>query len=298
MFKSNLSARNLRAALLTGAATATVFAFIGPVAAQEAGSETVVVTGSRIPQTGLTSISPVSVVGQEEAKLQGTANMETLLNNLPSVFAGQTQGLTNGGSGTATVDLRGLGSVRTLVLVNGRRLMPGDPFLPAPDLNQIPASMVERVEVETGGASAVYGSDAISGVVNFIMRQDFEGIEVSGQYSLYNHDNNCTRCDERVEAGHFATAPDNTWGGGAIDTSVVMGVNSGDGKGNITAYMTYRHNQALFESERDFSACTYGAVGNNDFACGGSSNFARIRSVDAAATAIGKNAYIGDTVWT
>jgi outer membrane receptor protein involved in Fe transport len=294
VFKSNLSARSLRAVLLTGAATATVFAFTGPVSAQEAGGETVIVTGSRIPQTGLTSISPVSVVSQQEAKYQGTSNLESLLNNLPSVFAGQTNTLTNGSTGTATVNLRGLGSVRTLVLVNGRRLMPGDPFVPAPDLNQIPASMVERVEIETGGASAVYGSDAVAGVVNFIMRQDFEGIEVSGQYSIFNADNDCGECSQRLAGPGYPDAPNDTWDGGAVDTSVVMGINSDNGKGNITAYMTYRHNQALFESQRDYSACTYGAVGNTGFACAGSSNFNRIITLDSP---LGGQYFGGSTVW-
>ena len=132
MFKTNLRTRNLRTALLTGAATATVFAFVGPANAEEAqgASETVTVTGSRIPQTGLVSVSPVSTVSQQEAKLEGTTNVESLLNNLPQVFAGQTNTVTNGATGTATVDLRGLGSARTLVLIDGVRLMPGDPIVP------------------------------------------------------------------------------------------------------------------------------------------------------------------------
>ena len=152
MFKSHLSARSLRAVLLTGAATATVFAFVGPVAAQEGGAETVVVTGSRIPQTGLVSVSPVSTVGQQEIKYEGTTTVETLLNNLPQSFAEFSSHDSNGSTGTATVNLRGLGAKRTLVLVDGRRLMPGDVFYPVADLNDIPAAMIERVEVLTGGA--------------------------------------------------------------------------------------------------------------------------------------------------
>ena len=98
---------------------------------------------------------------------------------MPQVFAGQGGNYSNGASGTATVNLRGLGSARTMVLVNGRRMVAGSPAGPeAPDLNQIPAPLIERVEVLTGGASAVYGSDAVAGVVNFIMKDNFEGVAV------------------------------------------------------------------------------------------------------------------------
>jgi len=154
--------------------------------AQQAPVETVVVTGSRIPQVGIYSASPVTAVNQTEMKLQGTTSVETLLNNLPGVFSDFTQTASNGATGQATVDLRGLGSARTLVLIDGKRLMPSDPSNPVADLNQVPADMVDHVEVLTGGASAVYGSDAEGGVVNFIMRKDFEGIEVDGQYSINN----------------------------------------------------------------------------------------------------------------
>ena len=282
MFKANLRTRNLRAALLTGAATATVFAFVGPASAQEAqgGTETVIVTGSRIPQTGLVSVSPVSTVTQQEAKFEGTTNVESLLNNLPQVFADQTNTVTNGATGTATVDLRGLGSQRTLVLVDGVRLMPGDPLVPLPDLNQIPAIMVERIEVETGGASAVYGSDALAGVVNFIMRKDFEGVEVDGQWSEFNADNNNSDAMARLAHLDFAQAPQDTWDGQSVDGSVIFGANTDNGKGNVTGYVTYKHDQAVFESQRDYSACTYGAGGIGGFSCAGSSNYSRFFSLD------------------
>ena len=170
--------------MLLGAASAAALTLSLPASAQDQSTETVVVTGSRIPQQGLYAPSPVTAVGQQEMKFEGTTGVETLLNNLPSVFADQTSGVSNGATGTATVNLRGLGAVRTLVLVNGTRLMPGDPITPVADLNQIPAALVDHVEVLTGGASAVYGSDALAGVVNFVMRKDFEGIEVDGQYSI------------------------------------------------------------------------------------------------------------------
>ncbi|MGX8249701.1 TonB-dependent receptor plug domain-containing protein, partial [Escherichia coli] len=92
--------------------------------------------------------------------------------------AAQGAGISNGATGTATVNLRGLGSSRTLVLIDGRRMMPGDPNAPAADLNFIPSSLVSRVDLDTGGASAVYGSDAVAGVVNFIMQRNFEGVRL------------------------------------------------------------------------------------------------------------------------
>ena len=138
------------------------------------------------------SVSPVTQVNSEEIRLQGTTRTEDLINALPQAFAGQGGNLANGASGTATVDLRGLGPDRTLVLINGRRLVPGDPTTPNPDINAVPALLVDRVEVLTGGASSVYGADAVSGVVNFIMDDDFEGVRMDAQYSFYQHNNRLT----------------------------------------------------------------------------------------------------------
>jgi iron complex outermembrane receptor protein len=167
--------KSLKVGLFLSAATVATAGFSAYAQAQSAAgtTETVVVTGSRIAQQGVISASPITVVGQQEAQFQGTTSVESLLNNLPSVFSGQQNFTGNSSSGTATVDLRGLGASRTLVLVDGLRLAPGDPVVPYADLNQIPAALVDRVEVLTGGASAVYGSDAVAGVVNFIMRKDF-----------------------------------------------------------------------------------------------------------------------------
>ena len=137
-------------------------------------------------------MAPVTVVSSQDIKLQGTTRVEDLLNALPSVSASQGSTISNGADGTATVDLRGLGTSRTLTLVNGRRLLPGDPSPTsgsAADINIIPAALVKRVEVLTGGASSTYGADAVAGVVNFIMDTDFTGIRLDGQYSFYQHDN-------------------------------------------------------------------------------------------------------------
>src|SRR5262249_25950307 len=147
-----------------------------------------------------TSTSPIVTVTAEDIKSGGRMDITDVLNLLPQVnsnslgqdLGNKTSGLTSAG-GVATADLRGLGPNRTLVLVDGRRLGIGSPQTviqsPAPDIDQIPSALVERVDVLTGGASAVYGSDAIAGVVNFITKKNFEGIEVDGQLGGNWHNN-------------------------------------------------------------------------------------------------------------
>src|SRR5882762_9515598 len=135
--------------------------------------ERVEITGSRIPQVNVEGPSPVTTLNAQDIKFDGHAKAEDLLNQLPQVYTSQGSASYTGATGTANVNLRNLGPTRNLVLVNGRRLPPGSPRNGsdsyAADLNQIPAPLIQRVELLTGGASAVYGSDAISGVVNFIM---------------------------------------------------------------------------------------------------------------------------------
>ncbi len=222
---------------------------------------TVVVTGSRIPQPNLTSISPVTAVGNEEIKLQGVTRVEDLINNLPQAAADFGGNVSNGATGAATVNLRGLGSQRTLVLINNRRLMPGDPTqngAASPDLNQIPGALIERVEVLTGGASAVYGADAVAGVVNFIMNDHFEGVRFDGQYSLYSHSNGNGAAQAALDARGFPSPDSSVTDGYTTDFNFIMGMNTGDGRGNATVYAGYRKLHALLQSERDFSACTHG----------------------------------------
>ena len=134
----------------------------------------------------------------EEIQLQGHTDITDVINHLPQNIIGSNADFGNTSSpltstgGFSTVDLRGLGPQRTLVLVNGRRLGTGDPSTSnqnvAPDIDQIPAPLIERVDVVTGGASATYGSDAIAGVVNFILKKDFQGIQIDGQYGFSQHD--------------------------------------------------------------------------------------------------------------
>jgi outer membrane receptor protein involved in Fe transport len=245
--------------------------------------EEFVVTGSRIPQPNLTSTSPITVVGDQEAKLQGTTNVESLINNLPQAFADFTSTASNGASGTATVDLRGLGSQRTLVLVDGRRLMPADPKLPVADLNTIPAALVDHVEVVSGGASAVYGSDALAGVVNFIMKKDFEGVRLDAQYGFFQHSqhNDAIQSIEKATNGRVAV-PDDFSGGATWDITAIVGVNSPDGKGNATVYAGYRHMDAVTQDKYDYTNCSVstGGAQNDIHKCAGSSNYNRFISLD------------------
>jgi outer membrane receptor protein involved in Fe transport len=286
----------LRSALMLGAASVTAMGMAGGAFAQQQGTvETVVVTGSRIPQQGLYSSSPVTAVGQQELKFEGTSNVENLINNLPQAFADQGQTASNAASGTAAVNLRDLGPKRTLVLIDGKRLMPGDPDAVShanggvADLDFIPAALVDHVEVLSGGASATYGSDALAGVVNFIMRKDFEGIEVDGQYSVTNNVNggNYPRPGlggvNPVIAAGYKLAPGSILDGATDDATLLIGANTDNGKGNVTLYATYEDTQPVLESTRDFSDCATGSYGTY-FRCGGSSTVpeGRFISVDAA----------------
>jgi outer membrane receptor protein involved in Fe transport len=239
------------------------------------GVQEVVITGSRIRQPNLTSTSPVTSISAQEIQFEGAQRTEDLLNRLPQVFASQASTVSNGSNGTATVDLRGLGANRTLVLVDGRRLVPGDPENPVADINMIPAAMIERIDVLTGGASATYGADAVAGVVNFILKKNFEGVEIDANHSFYDHDNGNSylegilKADQAANPAQFQNPKSNYVGGGSTDINIVVGASSPDGKGNATAYMGYRQTEPILESNYDYSACTLAHQGAG-VRCGGS----------------------------
>jgi iron complex outermembrane receptor protein len=246
--------------------------------------ETVYVTGSRIAQPNMTTTSPVTSVSANDVKLQGVTRVEDLVTQLPQAFAAQNSTVSNGASGTATVSLRNLdlggSATRTLVLVDGKRLPYGSPNDAAADLNLIPGQMIERVDVLTGGASAVYGSDAIAGVVNFIMKDDFEGVQIDTQYGFYQHNNDYdTNGDLRDviaqravgNPSQFALPDDNVTDGYSKEITAIMGVNTDDGRGNLTAWFGYRNNDEVLQGNRDYSACAIGSATATGFTCGGSS---------------------------
>ncbi|NQY89126.1 MAG: TonB-dependent receptor [Colwellia sp.] len=191
--------------------------------------ERISITGSRIKGIEISSTSPVVVLTGAEFKSVGSTNVEDLLNRLPQVTAGGTGTSNNPSDGTATVDLRHLGANRTLVLVNGKRYLQSTQQGTV-DLNNIPSALIERVEVVTGGASAVYGSDAIAGVVNFKMKDDFEGLEFNAQYGL---------------------AAEGDAGKG--DFSTTLGGNFADGRGNVVVHMGFTKRNKNYMADRDFS---------------------------------------------
>jgi iron complex outermembrane receptor protein len=269
--------------------------------AAAAGTEVteVVVTGSRIPQPNLTSVSPVQVVTGEEFKVEGKTDVIDLINNLPqnfqnaqADFSGTSNPLVSAG-GISTADLRGLGPQRTLVLVDGRRLGIGDASTlnttPAPDLNQIPAALVSRVEVLTGGASATYGSDAVAGVVNFVMKHNFQGIQVDGQFGINQHSQQDPQGIQALERAKGYTIPKKSvWDGRGKDLSLMMGTNGFDDKANITVYLTYHHQDPVSQSSRDYSACQL-RVSKSVPRCSGSVNSNQFFEVEGSGPGVNNN---------
>ena len=268
----------MRSGLLSGA-----LAMLGMTAAnaQEAAAEQgnppvlqeVVVTGSRIPvPANITATSPITVVTAQDVKLSGYTDSTDIINALPQNviatgvdFGNQSSPLTATG-GFTTVDLRGLGPQRTLVLMDGKRLGVGDPSTtnpnPAPDIDQIPAPLIERIDVVTGGASATYGSDAIAGVVNFIMKRNFEGIQIDGQYGLNQHDQHNSYMQSLLSTddpntGWTAITPPtgSIRDGNKHDLSVLIGTNFAEGAGNVTGFFVYHDQAPVSGANRDFSDC-------------------------------------------
>ena len=250
------------------------------------GPQEIIVTGSRIPQPNLQTASPVTTVSSQEVKLSGTTRTEDLINSLPQVFADQGSNVSNGSLGIASINLRGLGSKRTMVLVNGKRLVGGDPRVPIPDINFIPVQLVKRVDVLTGGASAVYGADAVAGVVNFIMDNTFTGFRIDAQASVFNHHQHMgdalVRANTTTQTDVFGVPAYRyphgmVTNGGAQDIAGVFGAAFDDGRGHVQAYATYRTQDPVLKSTRDFSFCALGAfapqyvAAYGEFYCGGSS---------------------------
>jgi iron complex outermembrane recepter protein len=247
--------------------------------------EEVVVTGSRIAVPNQISISPVTAVSALQIQESGAARIEDLLNELPQVFADQGSSISNGADGTASVNLRGLNSKRTLVLVNGRRLGPGDPRIGASDLNEIPAEIIDSIEVLTGGASSVYGADAVAGVVNFKLIDHFEGVKLVANAGIYDHKNGNEQGVQdtltnfnATNGTNFAPAPSHVNTGATKEVAFIAGLNTSDGNGNATVYATYRNVAAVLQSKYSYSACTLASgflagsyASGGKFTCSGSS---------------------------
>lgn len=259
--------------LLTAVTAASIAASAAPSFAQNTGEDVVVTTGTRLNvNPNLTAVSPVLTIDPTEIAARGVVNIEDLTNNLPQVFAAQAGEVSNGASGTAQLDLRGLGPVRTLTLIDGRRLPYGSSSSSAPNLDLVPTNLIERIDITTGGASAVYGSDAVSGVANFILRRDFEGAQFDAQYGFAQNNNGIDRFDD-VLRDALVPVPGNVTDGEEVNVSFTLGANTDDGKGNVVLFGSYQNREEIVQADRSFSACTLGTGDVNGFSCSGSANF-------------------------
>jgi outer membrane receptor protein involved in Fe transport len=208
-----------------------------PTAPNDTGA--IVVTGSLIRNPNLTSVAPVAVIGQNEISLRQATNAEQLLRDIPGVVPGINSSVNNGTSGAATIDLRGLGDNRNLVLLDGVRIVPYS-LDGVVDLNNIPLALIERTDVLTGGASTTYGADAISGVINFITRSDFSGVDATVTEGITQRgDGNTLRADATI--------------GGNFD----------DDKGNAVFSIGYQKVKPVFDGDRKFSYYALDSYGGN-----------------------------------
>ncbi|WP_353205149.1 TonB-dependent receptor [Sphingomonas sp.] len=203
----------------------------------------IVVTGSLIRNPNLVSSTPVAVISSDELALRQTNTAEQIVRDLPGAAASIGSAVNNGNGGAAYVDLRGLGNFRNVVLLDGNRITPSN-TVGRVDLNNIPLALVQRVDVVTGGAATTYGADAVSGVVNFVTRQDFSGVEaaVSNQIT------------ERGD-GHYYRG------------DLTIGSNFDDGRGNAVLSVGYQHSDPVYQGARKFSTNNYtstsGAAGGS-----------------------------------
>jgi len=272
----------IRAALAAAAATAVVPVALAQTAttttapAADTTLQEVVVTGSRIQSLNIQSISPISTVSAVDIQATGLTRVEDILNNLPMVFAGQNSTVSNGADGTATVDLRGLGAKRTLTLVDGRRLGPGTgDGRNFSDINQIPTALIERVDILTGGASSVYGADAVAGVVNFVLNTHFQGVKVDASYNFNQHSQHQGVATAAVNTAGDLLPPNSVNTGFGKNVSILMGSNFDDNRGNATFYATFDKVNPILEGKYDYGACTLDATKAGGLKCGGSNTSAK-----------------------
>ncbi|MGI5309429.1 TonB-dependent receptor domain-containing protein [Rheinheimera sp. WS51] len=237
MYTNNKLSKAVKLAIAFGAASVTAFTASVNAAEQDetAKVERIEVTGSRLRSTDLQGFSPVQVIGAEDIDTTGVANIQELLLKNPAFgtpgISRTNSNFSTAAAGVSTIDLRNLGTARTLVLVNGRRYVTGVPGSMAVDLNTIPAQFIERIEIMTGGASAVYGSDAVAGVVNIILKKEFEGVEFDVQYG------ESSKGDAEETQVQFTT-----------------GVTSANGKGNVMIHGAYTDQGAVYSKDRARSA--------------------------------------------
>jgi iron complex outermembrane receptor protein len=240
-------------------------------------ADEVTVTGSLIPREDLSSLSPVSVVNSDEILYQGTGRIEDLIQNLPQAFTAQNASISNGATGTATVQLRNLGARRTLALLNGRRMASGDANstdAAGADLNFIPTALVKRVDVLTGGAGSVYGADAVAGVVNFVLDTEFEGVRGEVHWNGFQHNNNNAFAQQINQDAGFTAPQGNVFNNGGYNVNLAVGGKLGGGKGHAMAFVDYRDIKAIWKDQRDYTNCSVDGLTDTGTQCFGSSTWA------------------------
>jgi len=256
-------------------------------AEQGAGAATdiqIFVTGSRLPQPpNDISISPITSVTADDIQKTGWVRVDDILDNLPLITAEAPSSLSISSPGIITVSLRDLGSQRNLMLVNGRRMNPGgaggvvgpggNPK--AVDLNQIPAELIERIDVLTGGASAIYGADAVAGVINFVLNTHYQGVKIDVGYGFNNHQNNSSTYLNYLQTSPYPvpTPPSTVNTGQNRTASILLGANFADDRGNATAYASFLNSSPAVGYQFDHAACTLiggGPHPNDPITCGGS----------------------------
>lgn len=231
MFTNTLLARSVRSALVLGAATATAFTTTSALAQEASADETasvevISITGSRIRAPGVESSSPIFSLGEEEIGYLQTPEFERVIRSLPSTIPADGGNVNNGTAGAATIDLRGLGAQRNLVLMNGKRMVPFN-FNGQVDTSNIPTALIDRIDVVTGGASAVYGSDAISGAVNVILKNNFQGVA--------------------LDLNHAQTSESD---GDQDNLSLTIGANFDDDRGNAVLSVSWMERDSILLGAR------------------------------------------------
>ncbi|CAN5643041.1 TonB-dependent receptor [soil metagenome] len=204
-----------------------------PAAQPDTTTPDIIVTGTLIKNPNLISSSPVSVVGKEELALRQTNTAEQILRDLPGAVPSIGSAVNNGNGGASFADLRGLGNFRNVVLLDGVRITPSG-TVGRVDLNNIPLALVERVDTLTGGAATTYGADAVSGVINFITRQDFAGMEASVSNQI----------TEKGDGKYFRA-------------DLTLGANFDDGRGNAVLSVGYQKSDPVYQGARKISVNNY-----------------------------------------
>ncbi|WP_109354179.1 TonB-dependent siderophore receptor [Sphingorhabdus sp. EL138] len=223
------------APLVLGLAMVSAPAYAQDQEAETSEDDIIIVTGSLISNPNLERSSPVIATNADEIELKISTNAEELIRDIPGLVSGIGSNANNGNNGTATIDLRALGSNRNLGLLDGTRVVPND-LAGQFDLNNVPLALIERVDVLTGGASTTYGADAIAGVVNFITKKDFAGFELEVSEQITEEgDGNIFRIDATI------------------------GANFDDGRGNVVLSLGYQDRDAVFQGDRDFSTFNIGS---------------------------------------